>query len=94
VTFGNVYERRDELPTGGIDELGALGYDAVSLNWILTVSRMRKGQLWHHFDGKAGLDLALVGWMIDARAAGSSAIRSGPRGLGGEAAVDSGGLAG
>ena len=94
VTFGNAYKRRDELPTGGSDELCALGCDAASLNWILTVSGMRKGQLCHHFDGKAGLDLALVGWMIDARAAGSSAIRSDPRGLGGEAAVDAGGLAG
>lgn len=67
MTFRAAFEHRDELLRAAIDEFCARGYDAASINRILTASQMSKGQLYHHFDGKAGLYLALVEWMIDER---------------------------
>lgn len=67
MTFRAAFEHRDELLRAAIDEFCDRGYAAASINQILAASQMSKGQLYHHFDGKAGLYLALVEWMIDER---------------------------
>lgn len=67
MTFRAAFEHHDELLRAALDEFCDRGYDAASINRILTASGMSKGQLYHHFDGKEGLYLALVEWMIDER---------------------------
>lgn len=67
MTFRATFEHHDELLHAALDEFCDRGYDAASINRILTASGMSKGQLYHHFDGKRALYLALVEWMIDER---------------------------
>ena len=69
MTFRAEFEHRDELLRSALDEFCERGYDAASINRILSASGMSKGQLYHHFGTKEGLYLALVEWMIDQKAA-------------------------
>jgi AcrR family transcriptional regulator len=69
VSFRADFEHRAELLAAALDEFCERGYDAASLNRILTVSRVSKGQLYHHFASKEGLYLSLVEWMIDEKLA-------------------------
>jgi AcrR family transcriptional regulator len=68
MTFRADFEHRDELLRVALDEFCTRGYDATSLNRILAASGVSKGQLYHHFDGKEGLFLALVEWSLDEKA--------------------------
>jgi AcrR family transcriptional regulator len=65
VTFRASFEHHDDLLRAAIKEFSECGYDNASLNRILDAARVSKGQLYHHFDGKEGLYLGLVEWMID-----------------------------
>jgi AcrR family transcriptional regulator len=69
VTFRSEFEHRDELLRSALDEFCERGYDAASINRILSSSGMSKGQLYHHFTNKEDLYLALVEWMIDQKTA-------------------------
>lgn len=69
MTFRSDFEHRDELLRSAIDEFCQRGYDAASINRILSASGMSKGQLYHHFTNKQGLYFALVEWMIDQKTA-------------------------
>lgn len=69
MTFRVQFEHHDALLRCALDEFCDRGYDAASINQILTKSAMSKGQLYHHFSGKEGLYLALVEWMIDQKIA-------------------------
>lgn len=69
MTFRAEFEHRDELRRAALDEFCARGYEGASLNRILSASGVSKGQLYHHFDGKEGLYLALVEWMLDEKVA-------------------------
>ncbi len=69
MTFRAAFEHRDDLLRAALDEFCERGYDAASINRILSASGMSKGQLYHHFASKEGLYLALVEWMIDEKAA-------------------------
>lgn len=57
------------LFAAAIDELSAQGYEAASLNAILTTAGMSKGQFYYHFNGKEGLYFALIDAMIARKAA-------------------------
>lgn len=65
MTFRRDFEHRDDLRRAALDEFCERGYDAASINRILSTAGMSKGQLYHHFAGKEGLYLGLVEWMID-----------------------------
>ncbi|HUG84546.1 MAG TPA: TetR/AcrR family transcriptional regulator [Euzebya sp.] len=65
MTFRGDFEHRDDLLRAAVTEFSDRGYGNASLNRILDVAGMSKGQLYHHFAGKEGLYLALVEWMID-----------------------------
>ena len=69
MSFRAKFEHRDQLLAAAIDEFCERGYDAASINRILTTSGVSKGQLYHHFDGKRGLYLSLIEWMIDQKLA-------------------------
>ena len=69
MTFRADFAHRDDLRVAAVNEFCARGYDAASINRILAASGVSKGQLYHHFDGKEGLYLALVEWMIDTKVA-------------------------
>jgi TetR/AcrR family transcriptional regulator len=69
VTFRSDFEHRAELLHSALDEFCERGFDAASINRILSTSGMSKGQLYHHFGSKEGLYLALVEWMIDEKTA-------------------------
>ncbi len=69
MTFRADFEHRDDLLRAALDEFCERGYDAASINRILSVSGTSKGQLYHHFTSKEGLYLALVEWMIDQKTA-------------------------
>jgi AcrR family transcriptional regulator len=65
MTFRADFEHRHDLLRSALDEFCERGYDAASINRILSAAGMSKGQLYHHFATKQGLYLALVEWMID-----------------------------
>lgn len=65
MSFRGRFEHRDDLLRAALAEFTEHGYDNASINRILAVSRVSKGQLYHHFEGKEGLYLALVEWMMD-----------------------------
>lgn len=65
MTFRAEFEHRDALIGAALDEFSEHGYDAVSLNRILSAAGMSKGQMYHHFANKEALYLALVEWTID-----------------------------
>jgi len=65
VTFRSDFEHREDLLHAALDEFCEHGYDAASINRILSASKMSKGQLYHHFTSKEDVYLALVEWMID-----------------------------
>ncbi|MEX2208218.1 MAG: TetR/AcrR family transcriptional regulator [Myxococcota bacterium] len=69
MTFRADFEHRDALLRAALDEFCERGYDAASINRILSASGVSKGQLYHHFATKEGLYLALVEWMIDQKTA-------------------------
>lgn len=73
MTFRAEFEHRDDLLRAALDEFCERGYDAASINRILSASGMSKGQLYHHFASKEGLYLALVEWMIDQKTASFAA---------------------
>lgn len=78
MSFRSAFAHRDELLAAALDEFCQCGYDAASINRILTESGVSKGQLYHHFDGKKGLYLALVEWMLDEKTAWLMAHHAGP----------------
>lgn len=57
------------LFAAAIDEFCAQGYEAASLNGILTTAAMSKGQFYYHFNGKEGLYFALIDTLIARKAA-------------------------
>lgn len=65
MSFRATFEHRDALLRSALDEFCDRGFDAASINRILTSSGVSKGQLYHHFTSKEGLYLALVEWAID-----------------------------
>lgn len=69
MTFRTDFEHRADLIEAALAEFTEHGYDSASLNQTLGAAGMSKGQLYHHFDGKEALYLALVEWMIDEKTA-------------------------
>jgi len=67
VTFRSQFTHRDDLLRAALDEFCERGFDAASINTILTNASVSKGQFYHHFRNKEGLYLAVVEWMIDHR---------------------------
>ncbi|MEP6624098.1 MAG: TetR/AcrR family transcriptional regulator [Acidimicrobiia bacterium] len=65
MNFRSSFAHRDALRGAALDEFCDRGYDAASINRILTNAGMSKGQLYHHFANKQALYLGLVEWMID-----------------------------
>lgn len=57
------------LFAAAIDEFSIQGYEAASLNAILTTAGMSKGQFYYHFNGKEGLYFALIDALIARKAA-------------------------
>lgn len=52
------------LFAAAVDEFAAQGYEAASLNTILSAAGMSKGQFYYHFHGKEGLYFALIDALI------------------------------
>ncbi len=62
--FDKSFEHREALFDAGLEEFAAKGYDQASINAILKVAGMSKGQFYYHFKNKEGLYFALIDVLI------------------------------
>lgn len=69
MSFAQPFAHREALIAAAIDEFDARGYAKASINRILAVAGVSKGQFYHHFADKEALYLALVALMIERKRA-------------------------
>ncbi len=65
MSFENGFEHRDELFDAALEVFIDKGYEQASINTILQMAGMSKGQFYYHFKTKEDLYLALIGVLID-----------------------------
>ncbi|MGB0384315.1 MAG: TetR/AcrR family transcriptional regulator [Ardenticatenaceae bacterium] len=62
--FDKSFEHREALFDAALEEFAGKGYDRASINGILKVAGMSKGQFYYHFKNKEGLYFALIDVLI------------------------------
>lgn len=62
--FAREFEHSQQLFDAAIAEFVAKGYDVASINTILAMAGMSKGQFYYHFKNKEGLYFALIEVLI------------------------------
>jgi len=64
MSFSNDFEHREALLEQALREFESAGYEAASINSILSLAKMSKGQFYYHFQNKEELYLALLEHVI------------------------------
>lgn len=68
MSFANDFEHKEALFQAALREFDIAGYEAASINKILSRASMSKGQFYYHFRNKEALYLALLENVIDIKA--------------------------
>ena len=64
MNFEKPFEHSEALLAASFEEFALKGYEQASINRILALAGMSKGQFYYHFKNKEGLYLALIGVMV------------------------------